>query len=511
MRVALVALVALGPPVQAARVNVVAIGNNVGRPGELALRFAEQDAQTFADVMRRLGGARAQDVVTLTGAGADEARQVLVDVDARLAGDGALVVYYSGHADAAGLHLGDTTFAYEALREAVAKSRAKVRVLILDGCRSGGLTRVKGASADDSFTITLDDRIDVEGMAVMTSSASGEDSHESDRLRGSFFTHHLVGGLIGAADRDQDGRVTVTEAYAYAYRNTLRSSGRSAQLQHPTYAYDIKGRGDFVLTRTDAGPASGRLRLAEVATYLLHEGGERGPLRAEVDPEKAGTAVTLPEGRYFVQERHRDHYREYEVWVPARGELDLAGAPHRRVAYATLVRKGGASSASGMYVLGAVHGAALDGGDPVLGAIVAYALDLPWATLSLRGRFGQSDNPTSELPGTTRTLGAGLTAERVVDVRPVSLALGVLAWGLHRAQTFDETSADVDDRASWGMAFGVLGALELPLVAGVGLRVEGGPLTHVLRVAETSNGAQTGAGTKGRLSWWGAAGATVRF
>ena len=34
-------------------------------------------------------------------------------------------------------------------------------------------------------------------MAILTSSAAGENSQESDVLRGSFFSHHLVAGLRG--------------------------------------------------------------------------------------------------------------------------------------------------------------------------------------------------------------------------------------------------------------------------------------------------------------------------
>ncbi len=96
-------------------------------------------------------------------------------------------------------------------------------------------------------------------------------------------------------------------------------------------------------------------------------------------------------------------------------------------------------------------------------------------------------------------------------MRPFSFSLGVLFEGVHRAQIFDASAADVDDRSSWGFAFGVLGAAEVPLFAGVGLRLEGGPLTHALRVARTDNGAEVSDAVEGWLSWWGAAGLGVRF
>jgi uncharacterized caspase-like protein len=75
-----------------------------------------------------------------------------------------------------------------------------------------------------------------------------ESSQESDRLRGSFFSHHLVNALRGAADRNGDGRITLAEAYEYTHAQTLRASVQTVSLQHPTYAYDVKGSGDPLLT-----------------------------------------------------------------------------------------------------------------------------------------------------------------------------------------------------------------------------------------------------------------------
>ena len=41
-----------------------------------------------------------------------------------------------------------------------------------------------------------------EGVVFLTSSSANEDAHESDTLKGSFFTHYLVSGMLGAADTD---------------------------------------------------------------------------------------------------------------------------------------------------------------------------------------------------------------------------------------------------------------------------------------------------------------------
>ena len=64
--------------------------------------------------------------------------------------------------------------------------------------------------------------------SVLASSTASELSQESEALRASYFTHHLLSGLRGAADADRDGRVTLSEAYRYAYNRTLVATAATA-------------------------------------------------------------------------------------------------------------------------------------------------------------------------------------------------------------------------------------------------------------------------------------------
>lgn len=497
-----------------ARTVVVAIGNNDGLRHEASLRYAERDAARFGDIMRRLGGVAALDLVEVRGEDAATVRQTLHQLNARIrqgdSDDTALVVYYSGHADAAGLHLDGTTLAYDELRDIVTGSPARVRVLVLDGCRSGGLTRVKGARGTaEAFDLDLDHRIEVEGLAIMTSSAANEDSHESERLAGSFFTHHLVAALAGAGDKDRDARVTLSEAYAYAAHRTLASSGRTRQLQHPTYAYDIKGRGDFVMTRLHDARGAGRVVLHAPVTYLVRDGDHDGPLRAEVTPERAGTPLSLPAGDYFVQARFDDHYEEFRLDLDAGDTADLAGMTPRRVAYARLVRKGGGGgSAHALYALGAVHAPVLDGHLLTAGATLGYGLTLPELTLTARARYGRS-TPTDGLGGALDAYAAGLGLERLVDFDALSLGLGLLAEAVHRRQTIDDPRAPAP--ASWGLALTGLALLELPLAERLYARLEGGVVTQLVRVATIDNGARVGDRIDTRFGGFGALGLGVRL
>ena len=157
-----------------------------------------------------------------------------------------------------------------ALKARIAASPVDVRIAILDSCRSGALTRTKGARKAPAFEIQSESPRDAKGLVILTSSTSDEDSQESDAIGGSYFSHHLASGLLGGADRSGDGRVTLFEAYAYAYDRTVADTAESAAgAQHPTFSYDLAGNGDLVLTD---------VAVRHEGVYLPREAPERGLL-----------------------------------------------------------------------------------------------------------------------------------------------------------------------------------------------------------------------------------------
>ena len=81
------------------------------------------------------------------------------------------------------------------------------------------------------------------GSILLGSSSGLESAHESEALSGSFFTHHLVAGLRGAADRNGDGEVTLGEVFAYAKELTVRDSVLQSEApQHPSFLVNLSGR-----------------------------------------------------------------------------------------------------------------------------------------------------------------------------------------------------------------------------------------------------------------------------
>ena len=228
------------------------VGANYGGKGRSLLKYALTDAQAMKKVMAELGGMAAQNQIILLEPGRKgvlAAFNRLSERVRRARGAGLNVqafFYYSGHSDENGLLLGDNRLPYRQLKNQIERWPAHVKVAILDSCSSGVLTRIKGGRKVKPFLI--DRSAAVKGYAVLTASAATEDAQESDRIRASYFTHYLVAGLRGAADNNRNRRVTINEAYDYAYQQTLKISQNSySGPQHPSFDLNVKGAGSLVL------------------------------------------------------------------------------------------------------------------------------------------------------------------------------------------------------------------------------------------------------------------------
>lgn len=421
----------------------VVIGNNAGAKGDVELRYAEDDARKVANVLTSLGGFPSENVVVLDGKSADDARRALITVNDRIRngtpGDTMLLVYYSGHATSDDLHLAGTTFALPQLESLVRGSSATIRVLILDACRSGSLTRVKGGAKGPPVAISLDDKLSGEGIVFLTASSANEDAQESDELRGSFFTHYLVSALLGAGDANGDGAVSLEEAYRSAYDAVLRASSQTLTLQHPTFHFDVRGQGDLVLTRlADGSSRRGRLSFGEKRTYLIFRGGKDGAVVAEVSAFDKNRRISLEAGRYFVRGRNDDFALEGIVDVAAGEDRAVDDSQLKRLEYARLVRKGLAPRGRVLGVRAGYYGhTGLAAGESACqGGFVGAALD--FTTWSLEGRLAgcQSGFANETLMSTSDELGAEGRLGRPFDLGRIAVVPAVVVGAALVDQTF---------------------------------------------------------------------------
>ncbi len=293
-------------------------GANDGGVGRVRLRYARSDAERVARVLERLGGVAAEDEILLLdpdGAALREAfRAIAARVrDARATHRAELVLYYSGHSDEEGLLLRGARVEYGEVRRFLEGVGAEVRIAIVDSCSSGALTRRKGGQRAPPFLV--DTSSAVKGHAILTSSAADEASQESDRIGASFFTHFLLTGLRGAADASLDGKVTVSEAYQFAFGETLaRTEKTRSGAQHPTYDIQLVGSGDVVLTDLRGTGATLVFPEAAWGRFSVRDRDER--LVAEMR-KPAGRPVELgvEAGSYQVVRDDGDRLTEAQVAV----------------------------------------------------------------------------------------------------------------------------------------------------------------------------------------------------
>jgi hypothetical protein len=311
------------------------VGANFGGADRPVLKYGVSDAERFARVMVDLGGVRPEHNTILKQ---PKLRELIDGLDlltrrvtdaARLAGPGAarteVIVYYSGHADEKGLLLGEDRFSYVSLRDRLDRIPADVRIAVLDACASGAFTRIKGGKARPPFLVDQSTRM--RGHAFLTSSAATEVAQESDRIRASYFTHYLVSGLRGAADLSGDGRITLNEAYQFAFSETLgRTVDSKGGAQHPSYDINMTGTGDVVMTDVRQLSATlvlgkeveGRFFVRNAAQDLIVEvykpygrtislGVEPGTYEVRVEVEKAAllAKVSVADGGQAIVDRQQ--------------------------------------------------------------------------------------------------------------------------------------------------------------------------------------------------------------
>lgn len=474
MKLALVIVCLLAGSAHAVARYALVIGNDTGDRDEAGLRYAEHDAEHFAATLVDLGGFQPGDVIVLRGTDADAARAALISLNDRIrtagATDSMLVVYYSGHADAEALHLGATNFALTQLEQLVRGSPAAFRLLVVDACRSGALTRVKGGKPVAAFPIALGDTLAADGVVFWTASAASEEAQESDTIKGSFFSHFLVSGLAGPADADNDGAVTTAEAYEYARAATLRASSRTlAGIQHPTFRDELAGRDAIVLTRPGASdPKRAAIRVPENHDMLVLVGSADGPVVAEVGIHDRTRRLNVRAGTYFIRVRRDTHLLEGTISVGAGAEHTVADRELARVDYIAVTAKGARwlpAEPDAVEAGALLRTPLLDGGDACIGAVAGYAITLGWIVLTPRISECRERSANAFVATATDNVVADVRLSHAWHVGSFTFGAQVQAGATMLHQHF-MTEGNAPSRTSAGGVFGGGASVELAISHG---------------------------------------------
>jgi len=142
--------------------------------------------------------------------------------------DTLVFVYYSGHADDKHRPPARRSDVAQGAAGHAAQPARDHQARIIDACKSGSVTRraARRPTSSSSMSCTRSCR---HGAAVEQRLPTS--SPESRALQGSVFTHHLVSGMRGAADEDNDQQVSIhgglslrVHAHARGGRRADRSS-----------------------------------------------------------------------------------------------------------------------------------------------------------------------------------------------------------------------------------------------------------------------------------------------
>jgi hypothetical protein len=475
----------------------VFVGSNIGDRHESILHHAEDDAIRVAQTLRTLGDFPPDQVLVLNGVTASELRDAIIRLNMRVREqhDAVLLLFYSGHADAEALHLGGTHFPLAELKALLVGSPATSRVLVVDACRSGSLIGLKGAQPAQPFPVAAIEDPAPEGFAVLASSTATENAQESLSLGGSFFTHYLNSGLLGAGDLNRDGAVTLSELYTFASSETRAATVSSpAGPQTPTFQFMLGGRHDLVLTRPARRDARmGILEFAEAGRYVVQswEAGVLAAPMAEIASHDPGGKLAVPPGRYRVTRRGQRDIAERDLTVAGGETTVVATSTMSRVDLGRVVRKGDVRrSATGFTVMGGWRTNEFSDSSLQMGAgpTLLAMLRHDRRRLSLEARLGleREEKSSDVMRVDNQALSLAVAGLYPIDFKTVTLSFGLeLGWVLVR-QSFAVTDAEPDRdvmpvspglmHPKWvsGLQCGPLAQVDFPLSERAYVRFEAG-------------------------------------
>jgi hypothetical protein len=412
------------------------IANNQGDDDEVELLYAQSDDRKMADVLGKYGDFKTENITLLVEQSADR------------------------------------------IRDAIVTTNYRIRQEIQDG-------------DEVLFDVSIDDKLDNEGTVFITSSSANEDSQESDQYEGSIFTHHLLSGLLGAADESQDDRISLSEAYKYAHEQTIRTTSHTwVGTQHPTYRYDIKGKGDVIITRLDMDDKNrSLLEFVEPGQYLVMKGFKSGPVVAELISSIPGRKILLRPGRYFVRQRGKNEIREGVVHLRSMRLCKLDVSRFDRIRYARLVRKGASKKliAHGPLLFYKHRSAVIEGYSSMGLFGVGYPVSLKWLTITPTLAFGHDKAFNNNLPSTLREIDGVIEIAHVMDYYSLSFSFGLEVGFAHFSQNFSKSQVATTDHSYLSFLFGGAASITLNLSHGFFASFSLGTRTYLLKTGRSDD------------------------
>lgn len=231
------------------------VGNNQGLATDRPLKYARRDAKEMAQIFARMGGIEKDRVYLLEEPSMDVLNANLREIKGRMKElvnknhKVLFLFYYSGHGSESALHIAGKRWERKQIHEVLDSIPADFKLAMIDACESGGLLRQKGALVITTPKIEATHSIEHKGLVILSSSSRVEQAQESQSYQGAVFSHHVLTGLRGAADFNNDDQVSLWETFQYAASATRSERIYGNQnAQNPGFDADMVGEDDFALT-----------------------------------------------------------------------------------------------------------------------------------------------------------------------------------------------------------------------------------------------------------------------
>ena len=204
-----------------AKTYLVAVGVSDYPGTDKDLRLPANDAATVQYIYSKNSNAES---VLLTNSNATKSAVLskLRSTFAKASENDIIVVFFSGHGSKGAFCAYDAQIPYSEIRQAMASSKAKNKMIFADACFSGKMRQGRKNTAEQSFNNY--------NIMLFLSSRGNETSIERRDMKNGFFTSCLQKGLRGGADANKDRTITARELFNYVSTNVKTLS---SDKQHP--------------------------------------------------------------------------------------------------------------------------------------------------------------------------------------------------------------------------------------------------------------------------------------
>lgn len=298
------------------------IGNQDGWSGDPWLNYViKGDLRPMEKALKHIGF----EVIVLENQTADAIRAAFNNVKERINSSlrpTTFLFYYTGHADKTHFHTGpktgQTPISYRGFRDFFYKLPIKRRVAIIDACHSGQIVRefgsekkfrkllkrglpkgVRAQRSADLIRLLKPSQGRERGLRVIGSSRYL--SWEIRKYKASVFTYHLLRGLKGKADTNQDGRISLDELFAFTRQQVYNDTGQRPQQYKQVVIGEPYSFAPAYRSRLRIGPnVLGQLKISVANFVWVQDKQTKQPLRLAIVDGK-GVAYLRRQKRCFQQ------------------------------------------------------------------------------------------------------------------------------------------------------------------------------------------------------------------